>query len=209
MKAVWSAVGVACAALVAFACSSSSGSGGSASSCAQSAAGQGNTNGACSSCAESNCGSQISGYESGCSDYLSCICPGGSYNGSLAQQCVSKAQESSCTPAAESVGTCVQQHCASQCGASGSSSGGSGSGSGSSSGGSTGNVHCMFAGVDCINDVTAQACMSGGGMVLDACPTANLEGCCTKPGVEACYYNGVANAQQDCAQQGGTWSTTP
>lgn len=130
-KKIWVMVGLSAVALAAFACSSSSGGGGgAASSCFASAAGASQ---ACQSCVESSCSSQLSSTNSACSDFLSCVCPGGTYNANNLQMCASK-ETSACQMAGSSVGSCEQQNCASQCASSSSSSSG---GSSSSSGGSS------------------------------------------------------------------------
>lgn len=210
-KTMWTLAACATTVVATLACSSGGGSGG-ATSCAQSAASPGGASSACSSCVEANCGSQISGFESGCSDYLSCMCPGGAFNASLAQQCQSKAQESSCTSAGQGVATCASQQCASACNGgsgSGSSSGGGSGGSGSSSSGGNQLVGCTFGGFVCDVGIPAADCTGTSGTVVPSCPTANLVGCCKKTASETCYYAGVTSMQQSCMQSGGTWSTTP
>lgn len=208
----------------AFACSSSSNGGGGSSQCASSFGPMGSGDTQCSSCTQSNCGSQISAIESGCSDYLSCICPNGTVDENLAQQCAPKAQESSCSSAESNIGSCVSAHCATECGSgsgSGSGSGGgSGSGSGSSSGGGTGWVKascdtqsdgvCTISSVPSA-DVSAfqQSCMGNGGTPGTTCPTADLVGCCTISSVEACYYGEAGPGQSGCTMGGGTWSAMP
>jgi hypothetical protein len=77
------------------ACSSSGAgsSGGQYDSCLQSLVGS-----ACISCLRSNCGGALGDFETGCGDYLGCICPGGDFSAPNAQSptCGSKLQESAC-----------------------------------------------------------------------------------------------------------------
>ncbi|HTQ45991.1 MAG TPA: hypothetical protein VMI75_24715 [Polyangiaceae bacterium] len=233
-------IALSAVAAASYACSSSSSSsngGGGASQCASSVGGMpSGSDTQCSSCVQSNCGSQISGFESGCSDYLSCVCPNGSVDQSLIQQCAPKVQESSCTSAEQNIQSCINAHCASQC-ASGSSSGGSsgsgsgggsgsGSGSGSSSGGGSGSssggagttkVSCDQPSMGTCSlvqvpssEVSAanQSCTSGGGTPGTSCPTTDLVGCCTISTEEACYYGDAGGDQAGCTSAGGTWSTS-
>ena len=119
---------------------------------------------ACISCIESQCGSQLALVESGCSDLLTCECPGGVYNQSLAQACSPKAQEPSCTGPVAQIDQCVTQLCVSACEVSSSSSGGGGSGG---SGGSSSGVSSSSGGSSggppppgCTTDATV-ACTGG------------------------------------------------
>jgi hypothetical protein len=220
-------LGLSLAALAAAACSSSS-SGGGGSSGAAACFSQGNT--ACASCVESKCGGQLSAVESGCSDFIGCVCPGGSFNSSLASQCLSKEQEASCMSAVSPLQSCETSNCASAC--TGSSSGGSGGGSGSGSGGTTADgVSCLIpmdqfsGGPICYllqtdaTQTTAQlmtqcttAGTSGGlgGSVVSACPTANLVGCCQSvkvvPSVSCFYASTQSVLQSQCS---GPWMTSP
>jgi hypothetical protein len=57
------------------------------------------------------------------------------------------------------------------------------------------------------------ASMGMGGTLVAACPSANLEGCCTTsvapPLVNLyCYYGAEANEETSCIAGGGTWATT-
>jgi hypothetical protein len=161
-KAIWIVGAIAAATAAALACSSSSNGGGNGSSCFSTSLNtSGNTN--CSSCVESKCGSQLSGVESGCSDFINCVCTGGTYNANNVQTCLSKEQESSCTSAITPLSSCENQNCASQCGVT-SSGGGSGSGSGSSSGSGSGSSSGSSSGT------------SSGGTPTGTCAT--LETCC-------------------------------
>jgi hypothetical protein len=61
-----------------------------------------------------------------------------------------------------------------------------------------------------------QACTSNGGTLATSCPTQNLVGCCTMKSsssnnlaVEACYYDTSTDYQTACANDNGTWSTSP
>lgn len=107
----WVLGAVAMAAMVLVACSSSSSSN-SNTSCVEGSA----PNEACYSCAQSNCGSQLSAFESDCSTYLSCVCPNGSYSSTAAASSTCTADVSGqCQTTDMTFGTCVQQKCMSQC----------------------------------------------------------------------------------------------
>ena len=205
-------------AIAALACSSSSGGGGgSGNSCLSSQGGSS----ACFSCEQNSCGSALSGVESACSDFLSCICPGGTYTPSAAQSCGSKIT-TSCGNADSALLSCQQQNCTSQCGGSGSSSGGSsGSGSGSSSGGSgtvtvvcyqSGLMNCIIKQVPASNVPTEQQNCTGGGGTIEngSCPATGLLGCCKMTTEEVCDYNqsALASSMNTCMVEGGTWSST-
>jgi hypothetical protein len=201
--------GFGMAVVAALACSSGSsggGSGGGASCFAQG-------NSACASCVQSKCGSQVSAVESGCSDFIGCVCPSGSFEANLAQGCYSKEQESGCMSAVQPLTSCEMSNCASECNStsgSGGSGGGSGSGSGSGSGGSPpGSVSCLVPPGQEGTLTTPQVCyvleMDGtqsaaqlmtmctspgvgatsglGGMVVTSCPTSSLVGCCSSSSV--------------------------
>ena len=111
----------------------SSGSGGSSGSSSGSAADNScfETSGssqACLTCVESQCASTLSSAESGCSAFLSCECPGGIYDQSVAESCAPLADQGSCEGSVEELGACEMQYCETPCGAV-SSSGGSSSSS--------------------------------------------------------------------------------
>ncbi len=225
---VWAALVCGFAAVAA--CSSSnngSGGGGSGGSCAESLTGTAGS--ACGACEQSKCSSQMSGIESGCSDLLSCVCPSGTYNASLVEQCASKAEESSCTSASQAMSACVSANCSSECEGTSSSSGGSSSGgsssggssSGGSSSGSSGTTDVAFCSVTSQNtcyvfgnnpgetvsgdDENCTAML--GGTVATSCPTAGLVGCClyTSPNDYECFYSGTQAT--DCPGVNG-WTTT-
>lgn len=115
-------------------------SGGQYDSCLQSLVGS-----ACISCLQSNCGSALADFESGCGDFLGCICPGGDFSAPNAQSetCGSKLGESSCVSsqgdggAAFACGAC-QSACSLSAGASGSSGFSSSSGGSQSAGSASG-----------------------------------------------------------------------
>ena len=159
--------------------SGGSGSGGFTSCLAQS------ISSSCSSCVQSNCGSQLSDYENGCSAYISCICPGGNYDSCAATSCQSQLTGTACTDATNAIGSCITQQCVSQCQTSGSSSGGcssGSSGSGGSSGSSSGGETCG----------TPTSCGSSG-KTIQACAGAT------------CYF--VVNGQTfDCTSCNDTTS---
>jgi hypothetical protein len=133
----------------------------------------------CFSCVQASCGAELSGYESACSDYLSCVCPGGNFSCSLATSsaCNPNAGGSSCATAEASYGTCGLQNCKAQC-----SSGGAlcESGTGGSSGTST--------------TCTGSASLDGGctsGQLLESCTV-------TAGGTTSCYYK-VGSQQFECS----------
>jgi hypothetical protein len=108
----------------ALACSSNSGGDGSA-PCAESLFNSGGAD--CNSCAQANCSAQTSGFESSCSGFLSCICASGSYSASAANSSACTGTvESSCDSAVESLESCLEKSCSSEC-----SYGDGGSGDGS------------------------------------------------------------------------------
>jgi transposase len=70
----------------------------------------------CFACVQASCGPELSGYESACSDYLSCVCPGGNFSCSAATSaCNPNAGGSSCAIAENSYGACGLQHCKTAC----------------------------------------------------------------------------------------------
>jgi hypothetical protein len=85
-------------------------------------------------------------------------------------------------------------------------------------------VYCLLGSGDCEvyeqvsdpQDWMAACTMAGNGsMVVSACPTTALDGCCavTDTGNDitqaTCYYAGNASAAQaNCAVEGGSWSTS-
>jgi hypothetical protein len=132
------------------ACSGSAGtgtSGGQYDSCLQSLLGS-----SCISCLQSHCGGAVSGFETGCGDFLGCICPGGNFSAPNAQSptCSSKLQESSCVSTLQvDGGATACGACQSACslGGSSSNSGGNGLGNtGSSGGGSSSNCGSILPG---------------------------------------------------------------
>jgi hypothetical protein len=135
-----------------FACSGSTSSGGTTGCLQQS------VSGACYSCVTSHCGSQVSNYESSCTNYISCICPGGTYDACNVASCSSQLTTSgACQGADLAVGQCATAACASECATtSGSSSGGtctgsSSGGSGSGSGGTS---------MSCLQSTSPTACIT-------------------------------------------------
>jgi hypothetical protein len=105
------ALGAVAALVGLFACSS--GTGGGASSCLAGALGSD-----CLSCIQDRCGSQLTGFNSACSDYLSCACPAGdnfSCSAAMSSACEQKSKGSGCTTALTSIDTCMQQSCETQC----------------------------------------------------------------------------------------------
>jgi hypothetical protein len=123
---------LAVASVLVGACSSSSsnnGPGGAAGSCLASS-NPSSTSG-CNSCVETACSTQLSNVNSPCSDYLSCVCPGGTYSASasMSQTCVAKGQTQACGMALSSFVSCLTTNlapggsCASACTVSGDAGG--------------------------------------------------------------------------------------
>jgi hypothetical protein len=107
----WLAGGIVAVTAAAFACSNSSGGaggGGGSSSCLSQEVGA-----ACLSCVQANCPSVVTNYESGCSDYLGCICPGGTFSCSAqsSNACQTAQQESACATANSAGAACATQYC--------------------------------------------------------------------------------------------------
>src|ERR1700685_3033646 len=71
----------------------------------------------CFACVKASCGPELSGYESACSGYLSCVCPGGNFSCSAATStaCNPSAAGSSCATAENSFGACGLQNCKTAC----------------------------------------------------------------------------------------------
>jgi hypothetical protein len=207
------------------ACSSSS-NGGGPSSCFAS-----DVTGACNACVQSSCSEALSAASGACKDYLSCACPGGSYDASQAMTatCQQALAEDSCTTSVGTFEGCKAQHCAAACGIAvdaGSDgevdAGGVVATDGGSSGGGSvefsctkttaGKVICTLGSVPAAQlHAAQQTCASGQGTSGTTCSTTGLAGCCKISVVsEACYYDAMpATDQGACTQQGGTWSTTP
>jgi hypothetical protein len=160
---------------------------------------------ACLTCIESQCGSQLTTFESGCNDYIACVCMSGTFSEAAAESetCQEKAEEVSCQSGEQNLAPCLEQNCEGQCvtttmgsssGPSGSSGGtgtSSGSGSGSSSGGGgTTTIGCIYdgtAGTQCTlytnltpsqQEGLSQECNQQMGTTVTACPTSNEVGCC-------------------------------
>ena len=81
-KSTWFAATALGACVTLFACSSTSSGGGDAAVSYGAYTGciEGEAPQACTSCLENSCGTQLSNFESSCTDYLQCICPGGTYS---------------------------------------------------------------------------------------------------------------------------------
>jgi hypothetical protein len=218
----WLAASAAIAVAGAFACSSNSSSGGGASGSACLSSMNG-SNQACTSCEESNCSSELSTASSACSDFINCICPGGTYNASLVTGCASKESEGSCSSAGQALVSCEESKCQSQCNSS--SSSGSGGSSGSSSGGTGEMLYACYIASGMICDLTevasselstaeSECMMQENGTPSLTCPASGLVGCCkaSATGVGTCYYNASAAmyAQMTCIKVSGmAWTTTP
>lgn len=143
--------GLTAAAIAGFACSGSTQNGLGGASCFLS-----QDSAACTSCLEQNCSSEASAVNGSCSDYIACVCPGGTLDTSKYSTCQGKIT-ASCSQAEGNGIQCQSTHCASQCGGSGGSGGGSSSGIGSSSG--TGSSSGGTVG-SCLASSTSSACAS-------------------------------------------------
>jgi hypothetical protein len=115
-KNAWILGAMAMTAAAACACSSTSSSSGSAGPTACTTSGfDSNGNAACGTCVESACASQVSMFQSACSDFQSCACPGGTFNPADEKSCESKLTESGCSSALSVLDSCQQQHCTAKC----------------------------------------------------------------------------------------------
>jgi hypothetical protein len=177
---------------------------------------------ACQSCAESACGSLLNAAVSGCSDWIGCACPGGTFSttGAFTMACQNALTEASCICAQESFFDCSNQNCMIPCGNTmiGSSTqcgGSSDSGVGFAPGTSTASCYIPVSMTCSSLKVTPseaaaiqQACANDKGTPGSECPTSGLAGCCTMGTTEDCYYNAseAMSAESACT---GTWSTTP
>jgi hypothetical protein len=70
--------------------------------------------GACASCSATSCAPTVQDFQSSCSAYLSCLCPGGSYKDDLASGCQSGITIA-CTNAGASMTDCETTVCADSC----------------------------------------------------------------------------------------------
>jgi hypothetical protein len=73
------------------------------------------TTSACTTCQQNSCGSELSSVESGCSAYLECICPNGTFTTSETESCETDISTASCSSAVQAMSQCVEKHCTSQC----------------------------------------------------------------------------------------------
>jgi hypothetical protein len=69
----------------------------------------------CVTCVQSACASKLSGVVTGCSAYLSCVCPGGTYDESAQAMCASEENVASCAAASDALESCKKASCASSC----------------------------------------------------------------------------------------------
>ncbi len=135
---------------------------------------------ACISCIESECGSQLTTTESGCSALISCECPGGIYSVTAANSCTSLGMEPSCMDTLPPLDACESQFCAGPC-----------SGGGSSSGGTIPAGCTADDTIDCSGGAMGYACAIG-----DNPEAENVALSCSTPttsGGEAdycCFYDG-------------------
>lgn len=204
-----------CATECSTASSSSSGGGSGSGSGGVSSCLASSTTQACIQCIEQSCNGQLGSLESACTAYISCICPGGVYNSGLVNGCQPDIN-AACSSAANVLGNCETNSCATACGVTSSSGSGSSSGgTSSSSSGSTGTpVACTTGtGTSQVCQVTPGLSSCGtGAQASSICPSANLAGCCTLPGGdETCFYDPTqaTTNQSACQGSGGTWSTSP
>jgi hypothetical protein len=69
----------------------------------------------CVTCLQGACATELGGVEKGCEDYLSCVCPGGTYSASDMAICAPMATAENCTRANESLTACRVMNCAPSC----------------------------------------------------------------------------------------------
>jgi hypothetical protein len=128
----------------------------------------------CFSCVQASCGPELSDYESACSDYLSCVCPGGNFSCSLATSsaCNPNAGGSSCATAEASYGACGLQNCKAQC--------------------SSGGAPCERGAVtNCTGSASFDAGTCTNRQLLESCSV-------TAGGMTSCYYK-VGSQQFECS----------
>jgi hypothetical protein len=70
---------------------------------------------ACYDCVAATCSAQLDAVESGCSAFLSCVCPGGVYDANDVTACEPQEMVPSCTSALMPLATCETQSCAAAC----------------------------------------------------------------------------------------------
>lgn len=217
LKTKWMISGALAAVGAIAGCSSSSSNGagtGPYGSCLSSLLGS-----SCTSCLQANCGGALGDFQTGCGDYLGCICPGGNFSAPNAQSetCTSKLGESSCLSSQGDAGVTACAACQSSCASSNGSPSGdnfgdagtSSPGSGSSSGGApsdcgigvlpaTSAVSLTLTGVD-FGDATMSE-WEGIGFNLDGlCTTASSANVCSlasgaSPQVQDDGSNGIDNS---------------
>ncbi len=149
-----------------FACSGSNSGGVGGADCLQQS-----VSSACYSCVQSHCASQLSNYEGSCTGYISCVCPGGTYDACNVASCSTQITTSgACQGDDLALQQCGTASCASECetvsgsgsggtctgssrGTTGSSSGTTASSSGGSSGSSSGGTAAQ-----CLQSSSTSAC---------------------------------------------------
>src|ERR1700722_5594190 len=183
-KSTWFAATALGACVTLFACSSTSSGGGDAAVSYGAYTGciEGEAPQACTSCLENSCGTQLSNFESACTDYLQCICPGGTYSDTAAQSTTCQMKGSSdttCANADTGLTECLNTSCTSECG----TVGDAGDGDVSTDGSTTGTPAC------------------GVSWVSPTCASCVMSSCCTQTmtctGDAAC--TGIITCQQACA----------
>lgn len=118
MKSAFAFVAVATSIAAAIACSTSSGNGADAGAGTCTGRPGASTNAACTTCVQTNCGGEISAFDSACSDYVTCVCADGGVS------CLAKAMESGCDSAGANLSMCQQTNCTSACTTTSADSGG-------------------------------------------------------------------------------------
>jgi hypothetical protein len=200
------------------------GNGSSASACIASSDGE-----ACNACVSSACADGLRGVDGACTDYFSCVCPGGSFAGVQWQRamCMQKAAELSCAEASGPFYNCVVQNCGDVCKV------GSaqnviivvvGSGSGESGGSGDVTMSCTRTdGEAAVCSVYTgpsdqgfiDSCNSAAGTLGASCSTTDIVGCCSSStgnaDIEDCYYDhdNADEIQAECTNGGGTWLAGP
>jgi hypothetical protein len=175
-------------------------------------------NGQCGSCVQSFCGTQGNAFQSGCADYLSCVCPNGqAIDASAESVCARELSKQSCAGPIDLLNACERDACAGACGV---VSGSDFDGGGPVDAGADTTFSCSngTATFECDQQQVSpsalpaaeQGCIQVGGTPGTGCPTAGLAGCCRLTTTENCYYNDASAQQQTtCQSLGGSWSTTP
>ena len=211
----------ALAVVAAFACGASDSSSAALplSSCLTSGLNQGG-HPQCSACVAKSCGPQGGDFQSGCAQYLSCVCPtGGGVDTTAQLKCASDLSEAGCAKTIEPLDECERLSCAAPCGvvttdagAALAEAGSGGETTFSCSSGAGATMECDEQPLPASEmDAAIQGCAQVGGTAGGGCVDAGVTGCCHLPSTENCYYDDASTAQRQstCATAGGMWSAGP